>query len=148
MRYPQGLLCIYQRVKREYILLSDKVTLNALETPFYDVHQSRKGVHPPVRYPQGLLSIYQRVRREYILLSDKVTLDSPGTPCYVHQNQKGVHPPVRYPQGLLSIYQRVRREYILLSDKVTALTIFEPKRTAQLMAEVVKIKNGGTNVPI
>jgi hypothetical protein len=66
----------------------------------------------------------------------------------VHQGQKGVHPPVRYPQGLLSIYQRVRREYILLSDKVTALTIIEPKRKAQLMAEVVKIKNGGTNVPI
>ncbi len=39
-------------------------------------------------------------------------------------------------------------QYILLSDKVTALTIFEPKRIAQLMAEVVKIKNGGTNIPI
>jgi hypothetical protein len=125
VRYPQGLLSIYQRVWREYILLS-----------------------PFVRYSQGLLSICPRVRREYISFSDKVTLNSPGAPFYVHQNQKGVHPPVRYPQGLLSIYQRVRREYILLSDKVTALTIFEPKRTAQLLAEVVKIKNGGTNVPI
>ncbi len=114
------------------------------------MHQNQKGVHPHVRYPhpQELLSINQRVRREYIIFSDKVTLNSRVTPFYVHQSKKGVHPPVRYPQELLSIYQRVRREYILLSDKVTALTIFEPKRTAQLMAEVVTIKNGGTNVPI
>jgi hypothetical protein len=86
----QGLLSIYQRVKREYILLSDKVTPG---TPFY-VHPFQKGVHPPVRYPQELISIYQRVRREYIqyiCFSDKVTLNYPRTPFFVHQSQKGVH---------------------------------------------------------
>jgi hypothetical protein len=79
VRYPNGLLSIYQRVWREYILLS-----------------------PLVRYSQGLLSIYPGVRRENISFSDKVTLNSPGTPFYVHQSQKGVRPFVRYPQILLS----------------------------------------------
>jgi hypothetical protein len=97
------LLSIYQRVKREYILLSDKVTPQEL----LSMCTRARREYIPVKYPQVLLSIYQRVRREYINFSDKVTLSSPGTPFYVHQNQRGVHPPVRYPHGLLCIYQRV-----------------------------------------